>query len=337
MSAKPLDQRKSPAEIAAWWLNEHRSGEVTAEGARAFEAWMEADPANRAAYERLERVWGALGAAAEDPRVMAAREAHRRRFSTGVLLRWGAVAASVLALVAAAGTLPRGAVTGASAPAQQRPFANGAAEFQTSVGQRTTVTLPDKSVVTLDTDTIMRVHDKPGERLVTLEKGRAFFRVAKDPTRPFIVQSGSHRVRAIGTAFDVRVAPKAFEVTLIEGRVKVETRSLLRPAATTAQLSPGQRLEIEGARPELVKVDLKAETTWHDGRLTFARDQLTDAVAEMNRYSEKKIVFVGAPPQQQIVGVFRAGDVDSFARALTMKGFARVVAESEDRIELSTN
>jgi transmembrane sensor len=326
--------------MAAWWLNERRSGGMTADSERAFEGWLAADPANRAAYDQLEQLWGALGAAAEDPQLMAAHEADRRRFNGGVRLRWGALAASLVALVAGASALsvysagPREE----SAAAVSHPFSQAPAEFQTSVGQRTTVTLPDRSVVTLDTDTILRVHDAPGERLVSLERGRAFFRVAKDPSRPFIVAAGGNRVRAIGTQFDVRVGPKRFEVTLIEGRVKVETPSPKHRAATTAQLRPGQRLAIEKSAPQLLQVDLRTETSWHSGRLTFVRDPVADAVAEMNRYSDKKIVFAGGRvPDKSIVGVFRAGDVDSFAKAMRMNGLASVTAETEDFIELTAN
>jgi transmembrane sensor len=322
--------------MAAWWLNERRSGDMTVESERAFEGWLAADPANRAAYDQLEQLWSALGAAAADPQLMAAHESDRRRFNGGVRLRWGALAASLVALVAGASVLSVDGVAprGEGAAAVSHPFSQAPAEFQTSVGQRTTVTLPDHSVVTLDTDTILRVHDKPGERLVSLERGRAFFKVAHDPSRPFIVQAGGHRVRAIGTEFDVRVGPRQFEVTLIQGRVKVETPSLFRATATTAQLVPGQRLEIDGSRPELMRVDLKSETTWHEGRLTFTRDTLADAVAEMNRYSDKKIVFDGGVPEKSIIGVFRAGDVDSFAKALTMNGIAQIKSESENTIEL---
>lgn len=330
MSASSIDQRTTPRELAAFWLNEHRAGDMTPGDVAAFETWLAADPANRSAYDQIERLWGALGAAADDPRIMRESEEHRRRFATGRYLRLGGLAASLVAAVAAATLLWPGGGT-------VKSFARGAAEFQTSVGQRTTVTLPDRSVVTLDTDTILRVHDKPGERFVTLDKGRAFFRVAKDPTRPFIVEAKGHRVRAIGTAFDVRVDARDVEVTLIEGKVKVESRSLLRPVASTAQLTPGQRLEFKGAQPQLANVDLKAETTWHMGRLTFTRDPLAQAVAEMNRYSDKKIVFVGGTPDKAIVGVFRAGDVDSFAQALTMNGIAHVVAESDKAIELAAH
>ena len=330
MSMDSLDRRQTPHEAAAWWLNQRRSGDMTPEDAQAFEAWLEANPANRAAWQELDGLWTALGAVADDPRLMAACEADARRYRLRRGVRWGALAACVLALAGGGWWF---SMQDVGLPLMGP---GGPAEFQTSVGQRTTVTLPDRSVVTLDTDTVLRVHDKPGERLVTLKRGRAFFRVAKDPNRPFIVAAGGHRVRAIGTAFDVSVAPKRFEVTLIEGKVKVETPSPLRLTATSAALQPGQRLAIADSKPRLSRVDLRAETTWHDGRLTFARDSLADAVAEMNRYSDKKIVFAGGNiPDKSIVGVFRAGDVDSFARAVSMDGVAKVTAQTDEYIELS--
>lgn len=337
MAANPLSHRASPSEVASYWLNQHRSGEMGPDERRWFEAWIAADPVHKAAYERAERLWGAFSAVADDPRVIAARRESLQ--SRDKRLRRGAIAAVAASFVACVGALAFWS-TSPRAPADAGaliPFASGSAEFQTSVGQRTTMRLPDQSVVTLDTDTILKVHDRLGERLVTLERGRAFFKVAKDPTRPFIVQTRGHRVLAIGTEFDVRVGPKDFEVTLIEGRVKVETRSLFRPAATTAQLSPGQRLEVEDSQPQLMKVDLRTETTWHEGRLTFASDPVASAVAEMNRYSDRKIVFVGETPNRAIVGVFRAGDVDSFTKALVMRGIARVVGENEGVIELAAN
>lgn len=328
MTADPLQDRTTPRAGAAYWLNERRSGDMTPADVKAFEAWLEADPDNRAAYERLERLWAAAVLVADEPQLLAAREAASRRHSPGLRLRWvGAIAASLVVAAGAWGLV--------NAPGAL-PFAKGSTEFQTSVGQRTTVKLPDGSVVTLDTDTILKVHDRPDERLVSLKRGRAFFRVAKDPSRPFVVAAGGHRVRALGTAFDVRVGREVFEVTLIEGRVKVETPSPLRRTAASANLEPGQRLAIQDETPQLIRVDLRSETTWHEGRLTFARDPLADAVVEMNRYSDKKIVFRGGKtPDRSIVGVFRAGDVDSFAKALVMNGVAVVAADTDSRIELS--
>ena len=349
MKADPLAHRTTPRTAAAYWLNHRRSGDMTAQEARAFQVWLDRDPENRAAYQELERMWGVLGAAVDDPEVIAARENDARTFDARIGLRWAAIAACALVLVGGGGVLGSGMLDNQTGPApalsgfaargdQGTQVGQGITEFRTSVGQRTTVTLPDRSVVTLDTDTILRMHHAAGERRVSLERGRAFFRVAKDPSRPFVVAAGDHLVRALGTAFDVRVDPDHFEVTLVEGRVKVETPSPERRRPATKVLRPGQRLAIEENAPKLVKVDLRTETSWHVGRLTFVRDPISDAVEEMNRYSEKKIIFRdGQAPDKSIIGVFRAGDVDSFAKAVHMEGLANITSETEDFIELSAN
>lgn len=342
MAPDPLENRKTPRAGAAYWLNHRRSGDMTAEDMRAFQVWLDRDPANRAAYEELERMWGALGAAIDDPQIMAAREEDARRVGRRVRLRWAAVAAGVVALVggfvAVDRDLPLPRLPADQRAAFSEQVAHGPTEFRTSIGQRTTVTLPDHSTVTLDTDSVLRVLDSADERLVSLDKGRAFFKVAKDHRRPFVVLADGHRIRALGTAFDVQVGPDKFQVTLVEGRVKVETPSPKRPDAVTAELRPGQRLAVIEDAPKLVQVDLRTETSWHTGRLTFVRDPLSEAVEEMNRYSDKKIVFRdGKIPDKSIIGVFRAGDVDRFARAVEMDGLATVSAETDDFIELSAN
>jgi len=320
---------------------------MTAQEARAFQVWLDRAPANRAAYEELERLWNMVGEAVDDPGIIAAREDDARRFNASGRMRWAAVAASVAVLLGGGLLAPRLLDDGGlNAPqsgfvaedSQGALVAKGVTEFRTSVGQRTTVTLPDRSVVTLDTDTILRVHHTEGERRVSLDRGRAFFRVAKDPSRPFIVAADGHLVRAIGTAFDVRVDRGQFEVTLVEGRVKVLTPSPKRSQPASKDLRPGQRLAIAGSAPQVVKVDLRTETSWHVGRLTFVRDPITDAIAEMNRYSDKKIVFRSeGVPEKSIVGVFQAGDVESFAKAVQMEGLATITDETEDFIELSAN
>lgn len=342
MAPDPLENRKTPRAGAAYWLNHRRSGDMTTEDLRAFQVWLDRDPANRVAYEELDRLWSALGAAIDDPQVMAAREEDARKVDRRVRLRWTALAAGVVALVGGLVAVGPERLRQETSPTSRHAFsqqvAHGPTEFRTSIGQRTTVTLPDQSTVTLDTDSVLRVLDSTGERLVSLEKGRAFFKVAKDPRRPFVVLADGHRIRALGTAFDVQVGPDKFEVTLVEGRVKVETPSPKRPDAVTAELRPGQRLAVIEDAPKLVQVDLRTETSWHSGRLTFVRDPLSEAVEEMNRYSDKKIVFRdGAIPDKSIIGVFRAGDVDRFARAVEMDGLARVSTETDDFIELSAN
>jgi transmembrane sensor len=88
------------------------------------------------------------------------------------------------------------------------------------------VTLPDGSVLQLNTDSVVETAYSPTERRVRLKKGEAFFSVAKNPQRPFWVDVGAVSVRAVGTAFNVRFRPEAVEVLVKEGKVSVNQATL---------------------------------------------------------------------------------------------------------------
>lgn len=334
MTGASASDRQALRSVAAQWLALRRSGAMTPTEEQGFRAWLDESPAHRDAWVQLERVWALTGAVAEDPQIVEARAHDARAFS-----RWpdwrrmtGIAAAMVFALASTWAVRDSGLIGefGAGRMAQ-------AQVFQTGLGQRTALTLDDGSVVTLDTDSEVRVLAMSSTRSLALMRGRAFFKVAKDPTRPFLVHAGDKTVRAIGTAFGVRMDDGAVIVTLVEGKVRVEEpRAFLKPGHS-AEMTAGAELV---ARPDdgwkIGRVDTVRETSWLDGRLTFMRDPLADAVEEMNRYSERKLVFTGGRvPDERIVGVFRAGDVDSFAQAAELNGFARIVEITPDRIELA--
>src|SRR5690606_7675607 len=127
----------------------------------------------------------------------------------------------------------------------------GPRTFRTGPEQTTTITLPDGSKVTLDEGTVLRADETRRERRLELVEGRAFFRVAKDASRPFVVRARGKTITALGTAFDVSLEAEQVEVTLVEGRVKVEAPvavplSAAAPRAALAvqstELTPGARL-----------------------------------------------------------------------------------------------
>ena len=336
MISVPLSERSTPLAQAAWWLNQERSGDMSAHDARAFQVWLAEDPANGRAYRALERQWEQIGALAQDPEIMASRERDARAFDRPSRLRLiGALAACLVLAVTASVTLVSSGLLSdlGVAPAPE------AQTFRTSVGQRMTATLPDGSIVTLDTDTVIRLRETPTRRLVDLDRGRAFFRVAKDPSRPFIVAVTGKTVQATGTAFDVRVDPDGVAVTLVEGRVRVEQPPAVGRPRQRADMAAGSRLIARDTKDwTITRVDLRKEMSWLEGRLTFFHDPLSKAVSEINRYSEKKVVFRdGQIPDANIVGVFRAGDVESFAKAVQMNRMARITASTEDRIEMTAN
>ena len=330
------DAPKTPEEAAAVWFGLKRSGAMTDAQVREFEVWA-LEPDNRAAFDNLEHYWMVAAAVRNDPQVLAMRDEAGRQWRPGRRRLWigGAVAAS-LAIAIAGGLTIRTPAPGYPNTAllptlTQRVFAQDQT-LRTAVGQTTSVLLPDGSTVTLDTDTVIRAKLSGKERRLELEKGRAFFRVAKDKARPFIVLAAGRTITATGTAFDVRADPDNFEVTLVEGRVRVEdpVRPKTGQPPQVTEMTAGSQLVADEKRWVIAPADLPKQTSWLSGRLTFDNEPLSEVVAEMNRYSDKKIVLAGPGiGDAPILGVFKAGDVDAFVRALEEYHLARVVGETD--------
>jgi transmembrane sensor len=325
----------TPERTAAEWFGLRRSGAMSADEAREFEGWLAADPEHRAAYDNLEHYWQIAAATRDDPEVLAMRDAAARTWRGRRLAVFGGAMVAALAVAVMAGVSSY--MPGASdrladvlAPGQQ--------SFHTAVGQTQTVMLPDGSAVTLDTDTRIRARIDGAERRIVLERGRAFFRVAHDRSRPFRVLAAGRTVTALGTVFEVDADPQHFQVTLLEGRVRVEAPSkILADRPQTAELTPGSQLVAsEDKRWSVSEADVKRETSWIDGRLAFDNDPLGQVVEEMNRYSDKKIVIRDASvARAPVLGVFKAGDVDGFVRAVEAYHLATVSRDDDREVELT--
>ena len=317
---------------AADWFARKRSGAMTVHEAAELDAWLAADPEHQMALDSVELMWAASEAIRHEPAVLAIREEalgaprpHRR-------MAFGAIAASLAALV----------VTGAVYTSQHSALTPGPRTFSTSPGQTTTITLPDGSKVTLDADTVVRAHETRNRRSLDLIRGRAFFRVAKDPSRPFVVAARDKTVTAVGTAFDVALQPNGVRVTLLEGKVKVDA-----PAAAPSPLAPLRHQSTEmtaGSQltaPDdgswrMAKIDASEETSWAAGQLVFAGKSLSEVAGELNRRSDKKVVIADASVGRAVIsGSFDAGDVEGFVRAVQGYGLARVAKETNEEIELA--
>jgi transmembrane sensor len=336
------EERPDVLEIATDWFARRRSGEMTPAETDALAAWLAQDEAHAEAFAAAGRMWSASGldAIREHPQILALRERGLARRSRR---RWWmaaapAAAACLAALIALPGVLGPGLPTAPEllAPSIQQ-------EFRTSVGQRTTVRLPDGSLVTLDTDTVLRTRETAHRRLIFLDKGQAFFKVAHDKSRPFVVSAGGRTVTATGTAFSVRVAPKVFDVVLVEGSVRVESPVRATPLGLptgrvqATEMQAGSELAAFDNRHWTVReADPAADTAWLHGRLVYKAAPLSEVVADMNRYSEKKIVIADAAvATRQLSGTYRAGDVEGFVKAVQDYGLARVASNDEGEVELT--
>ncbi|MGE5567201.1 MAG: FecR family protein [Parcubacteria group bacterium] len=324
-------------EHAADWFAQKRSGRMTAEELQALHAWLNDSPEHAAAYHEVAGAWDVAGAVRSDPEILQVRERARRERPRG----WtAAVAASVA--VAVLGSWSALGV-GGYVPAPLI-LTGGEQTFRTGVGQTATVRLQDGSLITLDTDSVVRAKETDHRRMLWLAKGQAFFKVAHDKSRPFTVAAGDKLVTATGTAFSVRLDRKAVEVTLVEGHVRVEETApdvalpSKKPRFTEAtEMQAGSKLVAAQDRNwTLDKVDSKKAVSWMDGELIFEDRPLVEAAAELNRYSSKKIVIRDPViANSPIVSVVKAGDVEGFVRVVTTAGFARVVSDNDREVELA--
>jgi transmembrane sensor len=309
------------AEAAASWYSRISLGSPTAQERRAFDEWLAADAAHARAYEEYDVLWRSLGPLDGDPRVSAARSEVRSIASARGLrsARWrgASIAASVTLAASVLVAVALGAFSGSDPKARLPAWLGGPQSFSTAVGQHSTVALEDGSEVVLNTDSEITPAYTRVERAVRMKRGQALFSVARNASRPFVVYAGDRRIVALGTSFDVRLEGASVQVTLLEGRVTVDTIAAQQSSAPV-ELAPRQQLVTEsGARPEVRDADLTAVTSWREGRLVFSDEPLADAVAEVNRYSRTKIVLADpALAALRISGVFRTGQTAGFVAAL---------------------
>jgi transmembrane sensor len=295
---------------AAIWTWRLDSGPLTAAEESELDAWLCLDYRHRTAFEELRSTWSALNHLAERPPdeklAALARLGPRpetRRIFFGRKRYWQAAAAM---LVIALGT---------ALWVTQRP---GMQVMSTAVGQHRRVALTDGSQVTLNTDTLLAVELTPQRRDVYLRRGEAHFDVVYDATRPFYVHVGDAVIRDVGTQFEVRLlSDRDIDVLVDEGQVEVRgpaAADWVRAVSAGEQLSiAGPDLEVKSVSPKQVADDL----AWREGALVFEGEPLSQALAEVGRYTRTRIVLGGPKVASlHISGRFRTDDVQGFFRAL---------------------
>lgn len=328
-SSRPAEAPASGAD----WLALHRSGTMSAADQSAFQAWIDADPANQRAYEDARRAWRLAGELRDHPEMLALRETTLRTYPRpSHFLRTGIAAALVGAVLLSGWTAWQMAGIGTGSADRT---ASARSTFSTGVGQRSALVLSDGSRITLDTDSVVVASVSDEVRGFELLRGRARFRVAPDKHRPFVVSAGNNQVTATGTAFDVRFERERVEVALLEGTVRVDRAGQGR-ARTSARMMAGERLLVPDKGDwRRSALDPAKEAGWVIGRLSFDNQPLAAVVGELNRYSERKIVIADDRiARKPIVGVFKSGDVDEFVRLVRESGIAQVGTTSEQAVTL---
>ncbi|QYM80447.1 FecR domain-containing protein [Horticoccus luteus] len=296
---------------AAKWAVLHDRG-LTAREQDEFLQWLACDRRHSEAFRRQQATWCELDALAQW------RPEHSVQPNPGLLEeragrgpgRWIALA---LAASVACGLT---AWHFRASPPPGVPVAEATAlNYERRV-------LNDGSVVELNRGATIEAHYTPGEREISLVRGEAFFKVAKNPLRPFIVRANGIAVQAVGTAFNVRLVDGAVDVLVTEGRVKIangdasDQNPPLLVAAGEHTLVP-----VRGHGPVAVAkasaTEISQALAWQPQMLDFSSTPLGDMVAEFNRHNRVQIVIADPTlAHLAIVGAVRSDNVDGFVRLL---------------------
>jgi transmembrane sensor len=350
-------EHDSVLQEAAQWSLELSSGDIPAERIAQWQQWLAASEAHRAAFDRIQSTWGsvdryAAGAIAWPSDAEVASDAYdgsvsvsdwRSRVATKRASRrrpW------LLAVLAAAAALTAFAVLPVMRSMQFAPPVVTVVE--TAAGENRNVPLSDGSVVSAGAQSMLWATLTRDSREVTLERGEAFFRVAKDPARPFIVKVGATTVAAVGTAFNVRRAGERVVIGVAEGIVKVDARVAGAPSNVqahqqrtvirSARLSVGQQLSIDASdgSANIQTVDATGVAAWREGLFQYRDEPLRSVIADLARYSARDIVVSPQIADLRITGTVFANDLDSWLQSLETALPVRVVRapDGSARLEL---
>ena len=376
-------------EEACEWFIECRAGDLDNAARAEFDRWLRKSPEHQGAYLEIAAVWNEgptldpanrwdfdklIAQAAEDPANIIAWErtrstSHRSQSLPNRTEANERTTAAILPSPREGGAShSRLAPQSATRTGRRRPLAIAASillataalatyiltsggVYATALGEQRSLALSDGSTVQLDSLSKIRIRYGEHDRTVVLLQGQALFHVAKDTTRPFIVDIGHTRVRAVGTQFDVYRKTDGTIVTVVEGRVvilkeghpsgpKHEGQRGLRGLAPGTEGADFAQQEGEGAiflnageqitvSPKTARKtlhpNLAGATSWTQRQLVFDSASSADVAEEFNRYNERKLVIdASALDTLHISGVFSSTDPASLIRFLRDRPGLRV-------------
>ncbi|MEC3909547.1 FecR domain-containing protein [Sphingobium sp. CR2-8] len=314
---------KMTDDCAASWAIKLDAGSLSTDEEAVLSAWLAEDPLHHGALLRAQATLAyldrgralAVSSESAEPPAMIEGLPHpdRRRF-----LQFSAGAAALTAGVGSMFVLPR----------LRRN------ELRTDLGEIRRVPLADGSVAVLNTASRLAITLEPRRRTIQLEKGEAWFQVAHDKSRPFVVESGTVRVRAVGTAFAVRQHADGADVLVTEGVVEtwIDGHEEARRRLAAGSRSFVDAAVIGATSPiDSKSQDVEQALAWRGGEIVVDGQTVDYAVAELNRYNRQQIV-VGDPSigRERLVGYFRTNDPMKFADAVVDMTGAHVVQRENE-------
>ena len=323
---KPLYEFPAVDEVyeeASIWISRMDKG-LTADDEDALRKWLSQSNDNRAVFLEMTKLWDRMDTLSRLSDIFPHAPAQERQ---PLRLPLGLAASLVVAVVGIwVGTelyQATDSVQAVTAPATNL--------HETTIGEQAAIELPDGTLVTLNTNTLIRVSYTEERRLVTLERGEIHVQVSHDPSRRFSVIVNDHVVQAVGTEFNVEItSDQRIELLVTDGIVIVgilegsasgdnaDSPSILPPSAVS--VSAGQEITLASSEEELRMVEpeeIEVKLSWTEGNLIFRGESLEEAITEISRYTSVEFRFLDEDSKRvRVVGLFQTGDVDGLLAAL---------------------
>ena len=345
-------------EAACEWLIKLDGDEpITPTQMEELQQWVQGNPAHRQALERVSVLWDRMDVLAQlsvplvridPPRAGVSRlyAALPKMASRATALVAGVTIAALVGVALSMWrTTPQHALVGDGF-------------YSSRVGEIVTLPLVDGSVVELNTDTQVEIDYGRELRAIRLSHGEAHFEVAHNSAVPFVVYAGGGAVRAVGTAFDVRLLDTELAVTVTHGRVDLESldgrvvdREVTAPNESgnyrvamtrVGSLTAGQTTRVRlsehhvGAAQTLTAHEVRKRLSWREGLLTFSGETLDEVIADVSRYTKIEVVIIDPKIKAvRLGGQFKIGETDALLDVLQANFGIRVHRISDQRVELS--
>lgn len=288
--------------------------------------WREQDPRHAQAYQDMEAMWSIVQATPD-----AAFKARLAQNTRPRAPQWGR-RAFIAGLGSACAAIAGVAVLGPQRWLESEQYTQ---RYVSRKGERLEQTLPDGSLISLNTDSVVHVSFYQSERRVVLEKGEAFFQVRSEPDRPFNVDAGQAVIRVTGTRFNVRRETDTVDVAVDSGSVRVESGPWWNSTNYNLVGEQGVRLG-SGQQASVQSRNMVQALAWRQGRAIFDAEPLEHIVAELNRYKEPGIVLHSPSLRGlRVTGVFDVNDPQAFLGVLPSLAPVVIVQGPDGRLGIA--
>ncbi|THU40233.1 DUF4974 domain-containing protein [Niastella caeni] len=210
-------------------------------------------------------------------------------------------------------------------------------EKQNARGTKSTIVLPDGSKIWLNADSKIKYPASfTGHLREVYLNGEAFFDVAKDPKKPFIIHLNKGTVKVLGTSFNVRAYDneKLIETSVATGRVAfIPDRSTAKQQPDTIYITPNNKVRYSLSDNQ-VKVEPTAaaeDKAWTEGKLIFKAITLEEIAIELERNFGKQVIFIDDEPKYyRLTGAFENNSLEEILFYLSKtKNFNYTINSSE--------